>query len=132
MKFSAITLPSNRKFGAFCTTVFLLAGVFFLAKSLIIACTVFVIAAAFLVVTLLKPERLLTLNRLWAKLGILLGRIVTPVILGMVFFGLFTPISILMKLLRRDELRLKLSDRESHWKERSIDNTQTDTFKYQF
>ena len=92
----------------------------------------FVIAAAFLVVTLLKPERLLTLNRLWAKLGILLGRIVTPVILGMVFFGLFTPISILMKLLRRDELRLRLSDRESHWKERSIDNSQTDTFKYQF
>ena len=50
-----------------------------------------------------------------------------------IFFGLFTPMSLLMKLFRRDELRLKLvADRKSHWKERDIGDAQTNTFKHQF
>ena len=54
-------------------------------------------------------------------------------ILGIIFFGLFTPMSLLMKLFRRDELRLKLvTDRKSHWKERDIGDAQTNTFKHQF
>jgi hypothetical protein len=53
-------------------------------------------------------------------------------VLGIIFFGLFTPISILMRLFGRDELRLKLVNRTSHWKERKADNTHNDAFKRQF
>ena len=67
------------------------------------------------------------------QLGLLLGMIVNPIILGIIFFGLFTPISLLMKLFRRDELRLKfIADRKSHWKERDMGDAQTNKFKRQF
>ena len=67
------------------------------------------------------------------QLGLLLGMIISPIVLGIIFFGLFTPMSLLMKLFKRDELRLKLiTDRKSHWKERDIGDAQTNTLKRQF
>lgn len=132
--FENIKLPTNRKFGFFFTSVFALLSSYFLFVGLnSIAYVMFAITVFFLLTTLIKADALLPLNKLWMQLGLLLGMIVSPIVLGIIFFGLFTPMSLLMKLFRRDELRLKLvADRKSHWKERDIGDAQTNTFKHQF
>ena len=132
--FENIKLPSNRKFGFFFASVFALLSSYFLFVGLnSIAYVMFTITVFFLLTTLIKADTLLPLNKLWMQLGLLLGMIVSPIVLGIIFFGLFTPMSLLMKLFRRDELRLKLvADRKSHWKERDIGDAQTNTFKHQF
>ena len=133
MKFSDIELPSNYKFGFFFTIIFILIGVYFLyEKSITIAYIFFILAAAFLIITIIKAEVLLPLNKLWMRFGLMIGAIVSPIVLGIIFFGLFTPISLLMKVLGRDELRLKLFKRQSHWKMRNKNNVQPNTFNDQF
>ena len=90
-----------------------------------------VVAVIFLVVTIAKADILLPLNKLWMKFGLLLGMIISPIILGVIFFGLFTPIALLMRLSGRDELRLKFSSKASHWILRS-ESIQSKSFKNQF
>ena len=75
---------------------------------------------------------LLPFNKLWMMLGVFLGKIISPIVIGIIFFGLFTPISLFMKLFRRDELRLKLKPSKTHWKIRNEGNSQVDAFKHQF
>lgn len=133
MNFSEIELPSNRKFGFFFTAVFTFISLyFFYQASNQIASIFLIIATIFLAMTLFKAEGLLPLNKLWMRFGLLLGMIISPIVLGILFFGLFTPISLVTRLFGRDELRLKLAKRESHWKKRSVDQIQTETFKNQF
>ena len=128
-----IELPSNRKFGLFFTTVFgLVAAHFWYTGLTAVGFLLCALAVILLVVTHLRADALAPLNRLWMKFGLLLGRIVSPIVLGVLFFGLFTPISLLMKAIGRDELRLKVANRTSHWKERDVEESRTDPFKYQF
>jgi hypothetical protein len=65
------------------------------------------------------------------RFGLLLSMIVSPIVLGIVFFGLFTPIAFLMRIYGRDELKLKFMNKTSHWILRS-EPLQTDLFKNQF
>ena len=115
MKFSEIELPSNRKFGFFFTFVFAAAAAYFYYSANLTWTYVFIAAAlAFLLVTLIKSDALLPLNKLWMRFGLLLGMIVSPIVLGVIFFGLFTPIAMLMRRSGRDELRLKFTQKTSH------------------
>jgi len=66
------------------------------------------------------------------KFGYTLGIFVSPIILGIIFFGFFTPTSILMKLFKRDELRLKLLKKNSYWRRRTNENKGNETFYNQF
>ena len=61
----------------------------------------------FLAISILIPNILLPLNKAWMKVGFILGTIISPLIIGLIFFVIFTPISFLFKIIRRDELRLK-------------------------
>ena len=132
MKFSEIELPSNRKFGFFFTFVFALAATYFYYSANVTWTYVFISAAlAFLFVTLIKSDALLPLNKLWMRFGLLIGMIVSPIFLWIIFFGLFTPIAMLMRLIRRDELRLKFSQKVSHWITRS-EPINSESFKNQF
>ena len=65
------------------------------------------------------------------KFGILLGMIVSPIVMGLIFFGLFTPIAMLMRLFGRDELRLSLKKKKTHWINRKS-LKEFDLFKKQF
>lgn len=133
MNFSDVKLPSNRKFGFFFTVVFGVAGVYFLYKGTVsTSYALLSLAVLFLIATLVKSELLLPLNKMWARLGLLLGTIISPIVLGILFFGLFTPIAILMQLAGRDELRLKLKTRASYWKARETSGRSSDMFKHQF
>ena len=132
MKFSEVELPSNRKFGFFFTLVFAAAAAyFFFAVKMTWAYAFIAAALVFLIVTLVKSEALLLLNKLWMRFGLLLGMIVNPIILGVIFFGLFTPIATLMRLSGRDELRLKFTQKKSHWITRS-EPIKSESFKNQF
>ena len=116
MKFSEIELPSNRKFGFFFIFVFAVAAAYFYYSANVSWAYVFIAAALiFLLITLINSHALLPLNKLWMRFGLLLGLIVSPIVLGIIFFGLFTPIAMLMRLSGRDELRLKLTKKASHW-----------------
>ena len=132
MKFSEIELPSNRKFGFFFTFVFVVVAAYFYYSDNVTWAYSFILAALlFLLVTLIKSDALLPLNKLWMRFGLLLGMIVSPIVLGIIFFGLFAPIAILMRLSGRDELRLKFSPDVSHWITRS-EPINSESFKHQF
>ena len=99
MNFSEIQLPSNRKFGFFFAAIFIILGFYLFIKGVVnFSYISFVIATLFFLVTLIKSDLLLPLNKLWMMLGLLLGMIISPIVLGIIFFCLFTPISLLMKL----------------------------------
>jgi hypothetical protein len=132
VKFSEIELPSNRKFGFFFTLVFVMVAAYFHYSANVTWAYVFVAASlAFLLVTLIKSDALLPLNKLWMRFGLLLGMIVSPIVLGVIFFGLFTPIAMLMRLSGRDELRLKYAQKASHWISRG-EQIKSESFKQQF
>ena len=71
-------------------------------------------------------------NKLWFKFGLLLGKIISPIVLGLIFFVIITPVGLLMRLAGRDELQLKLNDSHTHWKIRSPVGPQPDSFKNQY
>ena len=132
MKFSEIELPSNRKFGFFFTFVFAAAAAYFYYLANVNWAYLFIGAALlFFLITQIKSDLLQPLNKLWMRFGLLLGRIISPVVLGIIFFGLFTPIAFFMRLSGRDELRLEFYQKVSHWISRS-ESIKSESFKQQF
>ncbi len=132
MNFSEVKLPSNQKFGFFFAAIFLLASSYlYYVGSEVMVYILVAICGVFLIVTIINADALLPLNKLWMKFGILLGKIVSPIIMGIIFFGIFTPIAILMRLSGRDELRLRFKKKKTHWINRK-NIKEFDTFKKQF
>ena len=132
MKFSEIELPSNKKFGFFFTLVFAIATGYFYTKSSLTWANVFAVTTViFFLVTLLKSHFLLPLNKLWMWFGLSMGMIVNPIVLGIIFFGLFTPIAFIFRLTGRDELRLKFKKKATHWILRN-EPIRAEPFKNQF
>ena len=130
MIFSEIELPSNRKFGFFFTFVFALAAAYFYYTASMVWFFAFALSSAiFLVVTFVKADILLPLNNLWMRFGLLLGMIVSPIVLGIIFFGLITPYGLIMKLFGRDELLIHKRKTGKYWVSRSKDTSQTDFTK---
>lgn len=132
MASSPIEPPSNAKFGFFFTAVFTIIAGYSYFKSIPFWAIFFSGGAAlFLAVTVLSADTLQPLNRLWLNFGLFLATIMNPVILGLIFFFMFTPLAILMRLSGRDELRLKFEVRDSYWiaRDKSID---AESFKHQF
>ena len=132
MKFEEVQLPSNRKFGFFFGFLFLAASSFFYINSSKNAMYAFALMSViFLIITIFKSDLLLPLNVLWMRFGLVIGIVVSPLVLGMIFFGIFSPIALLMRLCGRDELRIKLLKRGTHWISRS-DSFPKNSFKNQF
>jgi hypothetical protein len=131
-KFSEVEIPSNRKFGFFFAFIFGLALAYFFVNDLMLwAYSMAFFSAVFLFITIVKADILLPLNKLWMRFGLLLGMIVSPIVLGAIFFGIFMPIAVMMRMGGRDELRLKFNKKASHWISRSAP-IQSDSFKQQF
>ena len=109
-------LPSNRNFGIFFFTVFLVLGVYFLfQKTVILSFTFILISSIFLTLALMKPLKLTYLNKLWMKFGLLLGNIIAPIVMGIVYFGVVTPTGLLLRLIGKDILMLKKNKNSSYW-----------------
>lgn len=132
MKSNNIELPSNRKFGFFFSFIFLCLSLYFYLNSLFIQSYIFgLFSFSFFVIAIVKSDLLLPFNKLWMTVGLILGSIITPIALGIIFFGLFTPLAILMRLFGRDELRLKFVKKASYWIKRET-ITDANSFKNQF
>tara|TARA_B100002051_G_C16558204_1_gene546114 strand:- start:357 stop:755 length:399 start_codon:yes stop_codon:yes gene_type:complete len=132
MNFSDINLPSNRKFGFFFSFVFLLVFVYFFLKESIFIMYLFgSLSLLFFILSIVKANILLPINKLWMRFGILLGMIVSPIILGLIFFLIFTPLAISMRLFGRDELSLNIKEKKTHWKKYN-ETINNETFKFQF
>jgi hypothetical protein len=132
MNFSQIKLPSNRKFGFFFTAIFFTATSYsYYIDSQVWVYIFGTICLIFLIVTIVKSDSLLHLNKLWMRFGIFLGMITSPIVMGIIFFGIFTPIAILMRLFGRDELRLMFENKKSYWIDREP-NKGLDHFKNQY
>ena len=105
------TLPTNRSFG------WTLAGA--LTLSALIFPWMALIAAALAALTLLREQWLTPLNAAWMKLGELMGRVVNPIVLGLIYFGVFTPTGLAMRFIGRDVLARQWdTGRTSYWVER--------------
>lgn len=132
MKISTDKLPSNKSFGFFFTFIFLSLGIYLITyNNYLISYLFFVIGIILLLLTLIKAELLLSINILWFRLGIFLGRFLSPVILALIFFGIFSPIAIFMRFFGRDELKLHIKNNSSKWVFRS-NKIKPESFKNQF
>ena len=127
-----IILPSNYKFGIFFSFISFAFFIYFFYFSHHFWYYIFgLLSIIFLSVTVINAEILLPLNKLWFKVGILLGKVVSPLVMGIIFFGIFTPIAIFMRFSGRDELRIKMKKKTSHWILRNM-IIKPDSFNNQF
>ena len=76
------------------------------------------IAIIFLVLAILNPKLLSPLTRLWIRLGEVIGKFISPIIIGLIFFLILTPIGLLMRIFKKDLLNLKFSKNNTYWVER--------------
>ena len=125
-------LPSNHRFGYFFTFIFLIASIYFFFKEINIGFYILgTCSIVFFLVTLFKAQILRPLNKLWMTFGLVLGIIVSPVVMGLIFFVIFVPIGVLMRLFRRDELSLSFKKKSSYWTKRN-DDVHSNSFRSQF
>ena len=110
-----IKIGSNRGFGVVFFIVFFSISVYPLLKDGNIRSWSLIISIIFLFLGLLNSNLLSPLNKLWFKFGLLLGKIVSPLIMGLIFFLVVTPIGIFMRLLKKDLLNLKFSKINTYW-----------------
>ena len=113
-----IKISSNRSFGIVFFVVFLLIALYPLTYGGEIRIWSVITSLIFLVSGLLNSKILTPLNKLWFKFGILLGKIISPVIMGIIFFLVVTPIGLIMRLLRKDVLNLRYNKNKSYWIEK--------------
>ena len=110
-----IKLPSNRNFCVVFFIVFLIIALWPLLKQNEIRIWSLIISFIFFVLGLINSKLLTPLNKLWFKFGILLGNIIAPIIMGIVFFLVVTPTGLIMRFFRKDILKLKKNTSDSYW-----------------
>ena len=114
-----VKIGSNKSFGIVFFVVFLLIGLYPLINADGIRVWSIIISLVFLILGLTNSKILNPLNKLWFKFGILLGKIISPLVMGIIFFLVVTPIGILMKLFKKDLLNLKFNNKETYWIEKN-------------
>ena len=110
-----IKISSNKSFGIVFFIVFLLIALYPLLKDNDLRIWSLVISFIFLILGLINSKILTPLNRLWFKFGLLLGKFISPIIMGIIFFIVVTPIGIIMRLFKKDLLNLKFNKKETYW-----------------
>ena len=126
-------MPSNNKFGWFFSAVFAMIALYSYSQQLnTLAVATTIVFVLFAAATFSSPQLLTPLNRLWYALGMLLGKVISPIVLGAMFFVLITPIALITRLFGRDELKIKKSFVQSYWVDRLPPGPPSDSFKNQF
>ena len=110
-----IKISSNRNFGVVFFVVFFLIALYPLTYDEGIRTWSIIISLFFLILGLFNSKILNPLNKLWFKFGIILGKIISPLIMGIIYFLVVTPTGLIMRLLRKDILNLKYKKDKSYW-----------------
>ena len=114
-----INIGSNRSFGIVFFIIFLLIGFYPLINDGELRLWSLLISLIFLILGLINSIFLTPLNRLWFKFGLFLGKIISPLIMGVIFFIVVTPTGILMRVFKKDLLNLKFNSNKSYWIEKT-------------
>ena len=112
-------IGSNRSFGIVFFVLFLLISLYPLTIQENIRIWSLFISFIFLILGILNSKLLTPLNKLWFNFGILIGKIVSPLVMVTIFFLVVTPIGLLMKIIKKDVLNLKFNDKKSYWIEKT-------------
>ena len=110
----SIKSKDNITFGILFFVFFLIIGLYPLISNEPIRTWSIIVSLVFLTLTIIKPNLFTFLNKLWIKFGILLGKIISPIVMGLVFFFVVTPIGIFVKILKKDVMGLKRGQ-SSYW-----------------
>ena len=109
-----INKKNNITFGILFFIFFLIIGLYPLISIGVIRIWSVILSLVFLIITIIRPNLFTYLNRLWIKFGILLGRIISPIVMGLFFFFVVTPIGLLVRILKKDVMGLKRGA-SSYW-----------------
>jgi hypothetical protein len=110
-----IKLPSNRNFGLVFCIIFFVISLWPILNQNELRYWAFFISLIFLILAILNSRILTPLNKIWFYFGIALGKIVSPIVMGIIFFFVVTPIGIIMRIIGRDILNLKKKSKGSYW-----------------
>ena len=124
-----IKRSSNKNFGIVFFVVFIIIGFWPLLDINTYRLWAIIIAVIFLTLGLVNSKLLTPFNILWFKFGIFLGKIVSPIVMGVIFFFVVTPIAILMRISKKDLLNLKFTNKSTYWTKNS---SQKSKMKNQF
>ena len=119
MRNTEIKIGSNKSFGIVFFIVFLLVALYPLINNGDLRIWSFIIAIIFLILGLINSKVLTPLNKLWFKFGLLLGKVVSPLIMGIIFFFVVTPTAFLMRIIGKDLLNLKFNNKKTYWIEKT-------------
>ena len=112
---------NNRGFGLLFFFVFVLIGLWPLKNGQNLNVYFLIISIPFLILGILNSKFLTPFNKLWMKFGELLGRIIAPIVMGLVYFFILTPISFIVRIVGKDLLQIKFSKDKSYWIKRKKD-----------
>ena len=119
MKNTEIKIGSNKSFGIVFFIVFLLIAIYPLINNGELRIWSLVVSIIFLILGLINSKVLTPLNKIWFKFGILLGRVISPLIMSIIFFLVVTPTALIMRIIGKDLLSLKFNNKKSYWIEKT-------------
>ena len=133
-KNSKVTSASDRSFGVMFGFIFIIIAVIIRLRNNPQNIQLLFLALSFptFLISFTRPSLLSTPNRLWMKFSLLLARFVSPIVLGVLFYVLISPLALILRLFGRDELRLKTKKVASNWQIRQINGYSLDSFKNQY
>ena len=133
-KNSKVTSASDRSFGVMFGFIFIIIAVIVRLRDNPQNIQLLFLALSFLtfLISFTRPSLLSTPNKLWMKFSLLLARFVSPIVLGLLFYMLISPLALVLRLFGRDELRLKTKKVASNWQSRKINGYSLDSFKNQY
>ena len=111
--------PTNKSFGVVFFIVFLIIAIWPLKSGFDVRLWSLIISIIFLILGIFNSNLLSPLNKAWFKFGLILGRIVSPVVMGIIFFFVVTPTGFLMKVFQKDLLNLKYNKQSTYWIKRN-------------
>jgi len=123
VKNSKIKIGSNKSFGIVFFTVFLIIAIWPLLNGYEIRYWSLIISIVFLILGILNSKILTPLNKIWFKIGILLGNVISPIVMSIIFFLVVTPTAFIMKILGKDLLNLKKNTKNSYWIKKQNQNS---------
>jgi len=123
LKNNDIKIGSNKSFGIVFFIVFLIIALYPMLKGQDLRLWSLIISFIFLILGMINSSILTPLNILWFKFGILLGNIISPIVMAIVFFVVVTPTGIIMKILRKDLIGLKKNNKNTYWIEKKAKMT---------
>ena len=133
-KNSEVTSASDRSFGVMFGFIFIIVVVIIRLRDDPQSIQLLFLALSFLtfLISFTRPGLLNRTNRLWMKFSLLLARFVSPIVLGVLFYLLISPLALVLRLFGRDELRLKTKEVSTNWQSRQIKGYSLDSFKNQY